>query len=87
MRFIDRAAVSRICRTMVASPRVWLIYLLLLILAVPWYWTWVPGATRLVWGFPLWVVSALAGSLVVSCYTGWLLARPWPEEKADGGEP
>jgi hypothetical protein len=69
---------------MVASPRVWLTYLLLLLLAVPWYWAFLPGATRLLFGMPLWVVSALAGSLCVSCYTGWLLRRTWPDEETDG---
>ncbi len=72
---------------MYASPRVWLTYLSLLVLAIPWYWTFLPGATQLVFGVPAWVGSALLGSVLISCYTGWLLVRPWPDEGADGSDP
>ena len=61
------------------SLKVWGVYAVLLVAAVPWYWP-VDDETR--WaGVPAWVVIALAGSAVVSVYTAWLLRRPWPSEE------
>jgi hypothetical protein len=51
----------------------------LLVAAVPWYW---PADDKTRWaGVPAWVVVSLAGSVVVSLYTAWLLRRPWPSEE------
>ncbi|MCA9121712.1 MAG: hypothetical protein H6822_36035 [Planctomycetaceae bacterium] len=66
------------------SFQVWLTYSLLLVLSVPWYWHWIPGANVTLFGMPRWAVSALVGSALVSCYTAWLLNAPWPGEQADG---
>ncbi len=63
------------------------VYVLLALVAIPWYWRWLPSADRIVFGVPLWVASALVGSAIVSCYTGWLLSHPWQGEERDGVDP
>ena len=61
------------------SLKVWGVYAVLLVAAVPWYW---PADDKPRWaGVPAWVVVSLAGSVVVSLYTAWLLRRPWPSEE------
>jgi len=65
---------------MFVSSRVWLIYSLLLCLAIPWYWRFLPSAMTIVLGVPAWVFSALFFSTVISLYTAWLLRQPWPGE-------
>ena len=67
---------------MFVSLRVWLIYTLLLLLAIPWYWPFLPGAMNIVMGVPAWVFSALLFSAAISLYTAWLLRQPWPGEAA-----
>lgn len=62
------------------SSRVWLTYTLLLLLAIPWYWRFLPQSMTIVLGLPAWVASALAFSAAISFYTAWLLRRPWPGE-------
>gem|GEM_PF-5463928 len=65
------------------SKSVWLFYGVLLLLSVPWYWNLFPQwAMRMVCGMPLWVVVAVIGSALTSCYTAWLLiSRRWPDEE------
>lgn len=56
-----------------------LLYLVLLVLAVPWYW---PADNHgVLFGMPAWVVVAIAVSACVSVLTALLLARPWPHEE------
>ncbi len=57
---------------------IWLTYLLLFALGVPWYWP--AGDTTLWLGMPAWVVVAIGVSAVISLFTAWLLRRPWPGE-------
>lgn len=72
---------------MFVSSRVWLIYTLLLLLAIPWYWRFLPGAMTIVLGLPAWVCSALIFSASISIYTAWLLRKPWPgEPSAEAGD-
>jgi len=62
--------------------RIWLIYLVLFIVAVPWYWWMLPVSGMSVWlGMPLWVVVSLAVSAIVSTFTAALLCRRWPDEQ------
>ncbi|MBC8350741.1 MAG: hypothetical protein H8E66_02060 [Planctomycetes bacterium] len=68
---------------MLNVSRIWLAYGFLALVAIPWYWRWIPGADSLTFGVPSWVVSAILGSAVVSCYTAWLLSHPWPEESLE----
>lgn len=53
-------------------------YLLLLVLAVPWYW---PATdARVLLGLPLWVVVVLGVGLAAAGLTAWVLLRyPWPD--------
>ena len=61
------------------SLKVWGVYVVLLLGAVPWYW---PADDETRWGgLPAWVVVAIAGAVAVSAYTAWLLRRPWPSEE------
>ena len=71
---------------LVREPRkvrwVWLVYLLLYAIAIPWYW---PAGYRgpLVAGFPLWVVVTLSAVLLLACWTAWVIAHYWRDR---GGE-
>jgi len=58
-----------------------IVYAILLLISVPWYWQFFPSLsqTRLV-GFPMWVVSSLLGSALISTLTTRLLLRPWEDE-------
>ncbi len=47
-------------------------YLMLLTLAVPWYWP--PGDLRHRYGFPLWVLTVLGVLAVTACFTAWVYA-------------
>ncbi|MDA1050909.1 MAG: hypothetical protein O3C40_10580 [Planctomycetota bacterium] len=66
--------------------RIWISYGLLALVAIPWYWRWIPIADALFCGLPVWVVSAIVGSALVSCYTAWLLSRPWADELQGGDD-
>jgi hypothetical protein len=56
-----------------------LAFLLLLAVAVPWYW---PRDDPSIWfGVPRWVVVAVGASAATSLLTAWLLRRPWPDEE------
>lgn len=71
-----------------AKPRsylswwIWLIYLILFGIAVPWYWP--SGSERTWFGFPAWAVVAVAGSFAISSFTAWLWLCRWPEDEESG---
>ena len=64
---------------LVVEPRkiryIWLVYLLLYALAIPWYW---PEGYRgpLILGFPLWVAVSLGAVLLLAAWTVWVIRRP-----------
>ncbi len=62
---------------------IWIVYLLLYALAVPWYW---PEGYRgpLVLGFPLWVAVSLGAVLLLAVWTGWVIHRYWTEDEEAG---
>ena len=62
---------------------IWVTYLVLFLLSVPWYWTFLPQRDLFWLGLPIWVVAAIAGSFTISLFTAWLLCRPWPNERED----
>ena len=55
---------------------IWLVYLLLYAVAIPWYW---PKGYQgpLVSGFPLWVVVSLGSMLLLAIWTAWVIHRFW----------
>lgn len=60
---------------------IWAVYALLAGISIPWYW---PAAdTRMVLGFPLWVVVSVSGSFAVSCFTAWLFICRWPDDEEE----
>ena len=65
---------------LVVEPRkiryIWLVYLLLYALAIPWYW---PEGYRgpLIQGFPLWVAVSLGAVLLLAAWTVWVIRRYW----------
>ena len=72
---------------LVCEPRkvgyIWIVYLLLFAVAVPWYW---PADYRgpLVLGLPLWVAVSLAAIALLAAWTSWVIHRYWIEaEEAD----
>ena len=62
------------------SWRIWAVYAVLFGISIPWYWP--AEHAVMLWGFPLWVVVSIAGSLGISCFTAWLFACRWPEDEA-----
>ena len=63
------------------TNRVWvtLIYLLLLLLIIPWYWP--EDDVRQLAGIPLWALVSLGVLLLTSTFTAWLCLRDdEPEE-------
>ena len=72
---------------LVQEPRkvrwVWLVYLLLYAVTIPWYW---PANYRgpLIAGFPLWVFATLGGVLGLAIFTVWVIFNYWQGE--EGGE-
>ena len=68
-------------------PCIWLVYAVLFVLAVPWYWGFLPiEPDRVWWGMPPWAFTAVAVSFVTSCYTCALLMQRWPDEVDSDGE-
>jgi len=54
------------------QPRLWVaaIYLILLALAIPWYWP--ENDMRHIYGLPFWVISTLMILLTTSIFTAWV---------------
>tara|TARA_A100001037_G_scaffold149550_1_gene135151 strand:- start:1777 stop:2070 length:294 start_codon:yes stop_codon:yes gene_type:complete len=53
-------------------------YLLLFLVAVPWYWG--EGGSKPVLGMPLWAVVSIGVSFLISCLTAWAAFRAWPSD-------
>jgi hypothetical protein len=66
------------------SIRVWIVYLILFVIGIPWYWP--SGDERIFLGFPLWVVVTIAVSFVISCYTARLFWNHWPSLDEEEGQ-
>lgn len=50
--------------------------------AIPWYWQFFPQtAVKVVLGFPLWVLTSIAGSALISCLTALSLYQFWPADE------
>ena len=60
-------------------PLIWVVYLLLLAVAVPWYW---PTGYRgpLVLGLPLWTAVSLGAVVLMALWTGFVIRLWWQEE-------
>jgi len=49
-------------------------YIIIITFSIPWYW---PSETNIIfYGFPVWVIVAIIGSLIASCFTVFLLLQP-----------
>lgn len=56
--------------------RIITVYIILLIIAIPWYWP--EDSEWIILGLPAWVTVAILVSLITSIYTAFLLLRyPW----------
>ena len=60
------------------------VYLLLLVLAIPWYWS--SGELVLVYGVPVWVITAICVGLLVAILTAWNLLSEADKDVEDDGE-
>jgi hypothetical protein len=61
-----------------------LLYLVLLTLAVPWYW---PEDNHAIWfGVPGWVVVAIVVSALASVLTAYLLSTQWTDGESQADE-
>ncbi len=60
-------------------PLIWVVYLLLFVVAVPWYW---PTGYRgpLVLGLPLWAAVSLGAVVLMALWTAFVIRRWWREE-------
>jgi len=56
-------------------------YVLLFVVAVPWYWG--EGGSKPVLGMPLWAVVSVGISFLISCLTAWAAFRTWPSDNED----
>ncbi|MCH1493737.1 MAG: hypothetical protein L7U72_00800 [Rubripirellula sp.] len=69
------------------QKKVLIIYAILLLISVPWYWQFFPSLSQArILGFPMWVVSSLLGSALVSAHTMVLLLKPWEGELEPASE-
>jgi len=68
--------------------KLWVPYLGLLGVGIPWYWIGESEDLSMVWGLPVWVWWSLGAAFLASFYTAWLLLRYWPVEasQAEGEE-
>ncbi len=68
-----------------SKPWVWVVYLLLFAVAIPWYWP-VGSVGRVVMGVPLWVAVTLGSVVLLALWTVFVITRYWPVggEGADG---
>lgn len=56
-------------------------YLALLMLAVPWYWSYLPVDPNFLFlGMPIWFNISVFASVFVSVITMWQLRKPWAHE-------
>ena len=62
-------------------------FVILFILAVPWYWG-EGGDKPLIFGMPLWVGVSTFVSFLISFLTAWVAFRIWPSDsdKSEGDE-
>ena len=59
-----------------------MIYFVLVVIGVPWYWQWLPSFAQIRWlGLPVWVITSLSASALVSLQTVWVLRQPWENER------
>ena len=56
-------------------------YVVLFVVAVPWYWG--EGGSKPVLGMPLWAVVSVGVSFMISCLTAWAAFRTWPSDGDD----
>ncbi|MGQ0734025.1 MAG: hypothetical protein ACT4QD_10250 [Acidobacteriota bacterium] len=63
---------------------IWLVYVALYALSIPWYWPAGPGRAWL--GLPHWVVVSLAASIGVAAFTWWVARRLWAAEEPEREE-
>ena len=62
-----------------------MIYVCLLLSAIPWYWS--KDSTLVLLGMPAWVSIAIAVSFLVSVFTAFILIRyPWHSDKQSRDE-
>ncbi len=69
--------------TAMETPRpraIVLIYLLLLAMAIPWYWP--ASDTRHLFGLPLWAWVSLSAVMATSAFTAWIFSRTPPEGRS-----
>jgi len=68
------------------STRIWTLYLVLLVLSVPWYWPASSGEI-IVLGWPLWAAVSLACYLAAAVLTVCTIDRLWFAQAGADREP
>lgn len=62
-------------------PWIWITFLVLFLVAVPWYWDRESEAVFL--GFPVWVVISVFVSLLISIFTACVFLTRWPDDEGE----
>jgi hypothetical protein len=65
-------------------PWIWLVYVVLFALSIPWY---LPADdTPAIWlGLPYWVVVSLMACFAIACFTAFVVQRCWPDDEPEDG--
>ncbi|NER14148.1 hypothetical protein GWK08_11900 [Leptobacterium flavescens] len=58
---------------------VWITYLLLFSLSIPWYIPEKP-AMMLILGLPLWVIASILSVVITAIFTVWIINKYWKEK-------
>ena len=64
------------------------LFVLLFVIAIPWWWQFAPTiGERVTLGAPLWFITSIAGSIVVSAVSARYLALAWAASDEEGLDP
>ena len=65
-------------------PWIWLVYALLLGVAIPWYFPDGNGTPEPIWlGFPRWVTVSFLATFAIALFTAWVIGRYWGDSEND----
>jgi hypothetical protein len=63
-------------------PWVWLVYAVLLAIAIPWYFPAGNGVPEPIWlGFPRWVTVSFGATVAIALFTAFVIGRYWDEDE------
>ena len=66
------------------KPVVWVVYLLLFAVAIPWYWP-TGYSGHPVMGFPLWVAVTVSAVILLALWTAFVITHYWQDSGDEEG--